>query len=73
MILYVLKCGVEEDVIFPAIIYEVLSRLSGLSVICSLWKESIDWLEVGLFNLMVSVTVFGVRSYVPPIVCFSMV
>lgn len=45
---------------------EVLSKFSILSVICSLYKESIDGLEFESLKLMVPVTVFGVKSYVPP-------
>lgn len=65
--------------VFLAAVYEVVSILSELSVICSMWKKSIEWLEFELFKLMVPVTVFGVRSYVPtsphptPVVSLPMV
>ena len=58
--------------VFLAVVFEVVSILSGLFDICSLWKEAFDWLEFGLFKLMVSVTVVGVRYYVPPVVCLPM-
>ena len=59
--------------VFMAVVEGVLSKFSGLSVICSLWKEAIGWLEFELFKLMVSVTVSGVRPYVPPVVSLPMV
>lgn len=58
--------------VFLAVVFEVVSILSGLFDICSLWKEAFDWLEFGLFKLMVSVTVVGVRYYVPPVVSLPM-
>ena len=59
--------------VFLAVVYGVLSRFSEGSVLCNLWKEVIDWLEFGLVKLMVPVTIFGVRSYVPPVVCIPMI
>ena len=51
MVWYVLERGVEEGVVFLAVVYEVLSGLSELFFISSLCGR-FQWFEVGPFWLI---------------------